>query len=140
MSDTEDSCSSEKEEVDLGSEDTEDESSDEDEDVFTDEDTGKKVTLKEIHERDKEAFEMFHRILYGMYRPSIDYGKEEEEEEVRGGVHSSKPEEKKKKKKPVRQMGSSSGKPHSARALGSGSGSESDASTQPPANRAASLF
>ena len=51
-------------EVDIGSEDSDDDY-DSAEDFYMDEDTGQKVTEKQVRESDKEAFEMLHRLLYG---------------------------------------------------------------------------
>lgn len=54
-------------EIDIGSEDSEAEDAEYDstEDYYTDEETGEKLNEGQIMSRDREAFEMLHRIIYG---------------------------------------------------------------------------
>ena len=63
-SESEYSACSDKGEVEIGSEDSMDDLNSED-DYYVDDETGDHVTADQIRNKDKEAFDELHRILYG---------------------------------------------------------------------------
>jgi hypothetical protein len=84
-----------------------------DEDYYIDDETGKHMTTEEIIDKDKEAFEELHRLLYGngtsrgMFssrlgagskkkRPAHDSGSDTEDEEPPRKAKKARPAEKKK--------------------------------------------
>ncbi|MDR3540980.1 MAG: hypothetical protein P4L69_08490 [Desulfosporosinus sp.] len=65
MSSDEESPYSSDDVIDLGSEDSTDEDYNSEEDYYIDDETGERVSPDEIRDKDKEAFEMLHSIIYG---------------------------------------------------------------------------